>query len=95
MAYTVHITDATTGETREHVEQGRWDETAEFLWEDGNFACDCNRFLWFERAAGKDPNAADYEGEDQDCGMERYSVVIKVDGEIVYSEDELPSLPVT
>lgn len=27
-----------------------------FIWEDGNFACDCNRHSFFECAAGIEPN---------------------------------------
>jgi len=40
-----------------------------FIWKDGNFACDCNRHLFFERLINPD-------GEDTDvpCGFTLYSV---------------------
>ena len=44
-----------------------WRDGSEFIWIDGNFACDCNRGLFFANAAGEhDP--------DCDCGHERYRV---------------------
>jgi hypothetical protein len=55
-SFTVHITEVATGETRTHRENG---EFQEFLWTEGNYACDCNRALFFARAVGNgDPNVA-------------------------------------
>lgn len=42
-----------------------------FQWTDGNYACDCNRALFFMRAGGEQP-AWDGGGE---CGMTRYAVL--------------------
>lgn len=54
------------------------------IWEEGNFACDCNRsqFLY------KDDET------DFDCGDDRIMVVwLKVDGVIVYAETTRFSVP--
>lgn len=59
-----------------------WKEISTFIWEDGNFRCDCNRALFFARAKG-------IEEEDVDCGHELYrldKLVVRETGEIVYSE---------
>lgn len=60
-----------------------WDFFGEFIWSDGNYACDCNRALFFSRAAGE----ADLECG---CGSSAFSVrLIAVDdGEVLYEEDD-------
>lgn len=86
--YTVSITDTTTGETRERTydDLGEWDEGSEYWWTDGNFGCDCNRGLEFGRAGG-----IDYD-DNITCNPypepNRYTVVIRVGGVIVYDENE-------
>lgn len=54
-----------------------------FIWEDGNYACDCNRELFFERAGGIEPGATN-------CGVGRYSVNLEnpADGTVFYREFE-------
>ncbi len=52
-----------------------------FVWERGNWSCDCNREIFFCEAAGIP------EDEDCPCDESRYSVLaITVDGEVVYSD---------
>ena len=71
-----------TGEIREskqniQIESGIHDPYN--LWFDGNYSCDCNRELFFE--GGK------MDDRDLKCGDGvRFSVNIKVDGEMVYQE---------
>ena len=72
-----HIKKTTTGETREHLIEDYDDSN--FIWEDGNYACDCNRELFFERACGKEP-------DDVNCGSKKYLVNIEVNSVIVYEE---------
>lgn len=66
-----------------------WLSTVVFLWEDGNYSCNCNRFLFFERALGKteaEVGALDRHG---DCGTyEKYRVDFIKDetGKVVYKE---------
>ena len=62
------ITHNPTGEMRVYEDDG--DYNWEFLWEEGNYSCDCNRHLFFERAAGREPE----DGECPPCGEELYSV---------------------
>lgn len=71
MQVEISITDKTTGETvtyeDEDVPQEDWPP---FIWSEGNFACDCNRALFFARA--KDgPHATD---PNHPCGEDRFTV---------------------
>ncbi len=71
VAFTVHITKVATGEIRQMQETCVWDESAVWLWEEGNYSCDCNRELFFCRAGG-DPEPPD-EGP---CTRDRFTVRI-------------------
>lgn len=83
----IEITDTTTGEMRSVPDAWGFDDDPnsqdradEFLWSDGNNACDCNRHLLFDRAVG-------IENEDRQCGEDRFSVVIKArDGTVLYED---------
>lgn len=58
-----------------------------FIWEEGNFSCDCNRYLLFERALGK--TEEEIEASDPDkCSYGGYCVNwIKDDsGKVWYEE---------
>ena len=46
-----------------------------FIWEEGNYLCDCNRAIFFC-------------DDDIPCGEGKYSVNIEVDGEVIYREYE-------
>lgn len=71
-----HIKDEQTGETRIYKDDYEYDAewTAEgtnatlFIWEEGNYACDCNRRLFFGRVNCE-------ELTDTPCGEARYSVI--------------------
>lgn len=76
-----------TGEVREY-DMTAWLEPdaeapSDFIWADGNFACDCNRKIFFGRAIG-----FEYEDEDTPCGDSAYSVqmVNPADGSVWYDE---------
>lgn len=74
----IYITDNTTGESRLHTED--WHD--DFIWSEGNFACDCNRALFFARAGGED------DTDKTPCGESRYSVrIVDEAGNLLY-EDE-------
>lgn len=55
-----------------YVRDEGWEYDPVFIWTEGNYSCNCNRFLFYWRALGKtedeidaiDPNA----GENGDCG---------------------------
>ena len=53
-----------------------------YIWEEGNYACDCNRALFFARAVGADEGGA-WAAK---CSDSRYTVKIFRDGERVYSD---------
>lgn len=60
-----------------------WKFFGDYIWCDGNYACDCNRALFFARAAGEaDPNQA--------CGGDVYSVRLTAtdNGRELYSDGE-------
>lgn len=78
-----------TGEIREHKDEVWWefckpygeDYPSSSMWADGNYSCDCNRCLYFQRAKN--------ESEDNcECGDELYSVNLKnpKSNEIFYKE---------
>lgn len=60
-----------------------WHEDSDypaFIWEEGNFACDCNRASFFARAIGEDD-------PDRSCGMEAFSVrITDFEGKEFYSD---------
>ena len=79
-----------TKEIREHEDEVWWDYNepyedfpSDFIWRDGNYSCDCNRHLFFQRAKGENE-------DDAECGEEKYSVNLKnpKNGEIIYREYE-------
>lgn len=53
-----------------------------FIWEDGNYACDCNRRLFFDCVMS---NGSE---EIPDCSDDKYSVNIMLGDECIYSEFE-------
>lgn len=83
MPYTAHIRDNSTGEVRTKKFVTPWEEHSGFLWGDGNYACDCNRTLFFARAAGGDD-------PDRECGLEAYAVRVTDDetGVELYADDD-------
>ncbi len=48
MSYTVHILNTETNELREYYERLEWRDFHYFMWEEGNFSCDCNRGSMFD-----------------------------------------------
>ena len=66
------------GVTRSYDDE--WFDASEFCWDEGNFACDCNREIFFERAAGK-------EIDNERCGEGRFSVHIETKGGVVLYDD--------
>lgn len=64
-----------------------WGLGSDFMWADGNYSCDCNRYLFFMRAIGED------EGKliDDRCSDGAYSVRITDQGKVLYQDGEWPS----
>jgi len=70
MPYKVAIRKNATGEIRIYTSTIDWHESAHFLWTDGNYACDCNRELFFARAGGEDPTL-----EEVQCGDTKFAAL--------------------
>jgi hypothetical protein len=85
----VYLRDTVTGDTRVHRDEGWWDVDgfteqiafSDFIWSDGNYACDCNRslFLWPDRTDKELPCS-------NDARIVIDKIVDVVTGETVYSE---------
>ena len=85
---TACIRNNETGEIREYSDEVWWDFNEpyddypnDFIWSEGNYSCDCNRCLFFQRAKNENE-------DDCKCGDELYSVNLKnpKNGEIFYRE---------
>lgn len=77
MPVTITLRRNADGATADVTDQSSdWDE-AGFIWTDGNYGCDCNRYLFFERAHGRDPDF-----DDGECGDTAYSIVA-IDGKVL------------
>ena len=86
----VEIRKNADGVVRKYVDPYPWGEGSDYLWSDGNYGCDCNRYLFFMRAAGED------EGEliADRCGDDGYSVRITDDaGAVLYEDDDWSRVP--
>ena len=83
----IELLDTQTGETVGFEDCGSiWldeGQPNDFMWGEGNYACDCNRFLMFERALGREPDL-----HLDNCGSDRYlAKAIRLDtGEVVFDE---------
>lgn len=83
----ITILDTQTKQTRIYnttdfidKETNTWND---YIWSDGNYACDCNRALFWNRA---EPNS---EQLNDDCGDERFvilSIIDLRDNSVLYSE---------
>lgn len=84
---TVHITEVATGETVKHHCTTELNENGPFiyLWTDGNYGCDCNRELFFNRCKGVELDLMSTE-----CGTSRYQIkmILDSDGSVIYDDKE-------
>ena len=92
MSYKAHIKDRESGVVSVKAYPYEWTEERNdhYWWSEGNFACDCNRFLEFERGLGREPKLAQAQ-----CNLHlpktRFIVEKIVDdntGKVLYREDE-------
>ncbi len=75
---TVQIRRNKDGVIRE-IPNEKWDD---YLWAEGNYSCDCNRHLSFERAIGNDPDF-----DEAPCGETLYAVRALKHGLVIYQDD--------
>jgi hypothetical protein len=89
LPFVVFIKNNETGEIREHHDELIIDEETKepslFIWEEGNYSCDCNRELFFLRAKHESEESVLNQNR---CTDGRFSVKIKEaqTGRILYSE---------
>ena len=86
MLIDVHLFDTETGERAVYdpgIEYDGWDEDDEFLWSEGNYACDCNRGHFFARALGRPDISLPCRGE----RMCIEKIVERGTDRILYEED--------
>lgn len=91
--YLVSIRNNATGEVRSYEELDTYDSwtpqppmdepTGAFMWSEGNYACDCNRALFFAHTGGEDE-------PEHPCGEGAYSVRITrpQTGEELYADKD-------
>jgi hypothetical protein len=82
------IRDNATGEIREYETEEfigtRDKEPITYNWEEGNYSCDCNRKLFFERAKDKEAKFDMNSG----CTDGKYSVSLRVkEGGLIYYKE--------
>lgn len=78
---TVFIRREATKEVRTYKEEFPWE--SDYIWSEGNYACDCNRHLFFERAAGIEP-----PDNEPRCGDDAYAIRIEDEtGKELYRDD--------
>jgi hypothetical protein len=71
----IRVKHVPSGEVRTHSWTEERKHLCDFIWTEGNYACDCNRGLFFERAANPE-----YDG-DPECGHDKYVLEsVDVDG---------------
>lgn len=78
----IELRNTETGEIRDISAQTEFHGV--FIWEDGNYACDCNRKLFFERAIGVEP-----QDDAVICGHDKFAArITEDDGSIRYIDGE-------
>ena len=67
--YCVLIRRNSDGIVRTRRRDEPWENFHVYMWTEGNFSCDCNRELEFQRAGGEE------EAEERECGHEKYTAI--------------------
>lgn len=96
--YQVSITYVPTGDTivfkdtwgyPSYVREEGWEYDPVFIWEEGNYSCDCNRDLFFHRAINPE-----HDNDELECGDKLYRVnwIKNLEtGRVIYREPESDS----
>ena len=92
----IHIKEVSTGTVVSFLDnvscehqgwsQPEFSETSNpYIWSEGNFSCDCNRYIFFQRELGREEQDSGLE-----CGETRFRVNIEnpITGEMIYREFE-------
>lgn len=84
-SYDVYIRRNADGLVHVYHYDGPWEEHSDYMWFEGNYACDCNRYLFFQRAADEP------ESDDRQCGETAYFIekFVLSDGSEIPGDDEM------
>lgn len=81
----VKIKNNNTGEVRKFEDELNFDEETNtpstWMWEEGNYSCDCNRSLFFNRAGNEDDG--NHECSEGEFSANIYNIV---DNSLIYEE---------
>lgn len=90
---TIQIRCIETGETVRHYDAYDFEQDERhtppeavvfYMWFEGNYSCDCNRYLFFQRASG----FAEDDIDDHPCGEDKFTIDwIVFDGRCIYPND--------
>lgn len=84
----VQIKHVATGEVVEFTHPLTYNEETKtfeyFVFEDGNFACDCNRAIFFDRYSGRE--VKDLDTYECSVGVYRVNLINPDTGEVFYRE---------
>jgi hypothetical protein len=84
MIPSIELTRNKTGEKVSFPDSREWD--GDYMWSMGNYSCQCNRALFFERNGGSEIT----EDDEAECGHGAFSVRITEDGELLYEDNGSP-----
>ena len=79
----ISLTRVSDGKTVEYEQDDYGYGTTRFIYEDGNYSCNCNRHLFFTEAEG---HRDDTEMNCVDYPKYRVNWIKEPEGEIIYSE---------
>ncbi len=87
MSYVVRLRRVSDGKEVDVVQEGAWDDAADWLWNEGNYGCDCNRAIWFDRATGM--SEGEIQAVERECGDGDYLIErVTEDGKVVDDGEE-------
>ena len=78
----IKLTRVSDGLVREITQDCDSEEGMEYMGMEGNYSCDCNRHLFFEREGGREP-----PDDEPGCGEGMYKVVVKLGDRVIYQEE--------
>lgn len=98
VTYVVRIKDTKTGEVRvmpETLDWGIEKGGSYFWWTEGNYGCDCNRGMEFDRAGGVPEEEVQEREYPCNTGVKRYQVLEATfpDGSEIVIDGDLPTEP--
>ena len=87
--YTVYIKQVASGIVADYRPTFPFYTHGTFLWQDGNFACDCNRCIFWEETMGVEEPDVDCDDDGGPaCGDDKYRVrIVANDGTVLYQDD--------